>query len=343
MKDNRDLYKIAHIVHCQLQEWIQAQDRDRLGRLTAYATLTQRLTDLLRQHKKAIAHAWPLAAQRIKSRIAPVWQDLRYTTDNLREISLETPFLPTYPVILDDLLELDRELGPIQFDAQALSLAIVTDTIELRGICLGPFRIELALNQIQTLQCVMPYKCLAEEPYRSRGDQTLTHPHVSGTTLCEGDGKVPIRRALEQGRLYDFFTLITHILNTYNPGSAYSRLEQWEGTPCYDCGHVCDDEDRYICNQCGNDFCLECSSYCQICDETTCLGCGGPCHYCESFLCHDCLARCSACGESHCSDCLEDGLCPECKPESEEHHEPDEEESIPTPGTPTTIQLGPAG
>ena len=321
MKDNKHLYKIAQIIRSNLNEWSQAIDLDRFNRLSSYAALTQKLTDLMRQHKKAMAHSWFLAVKRIRKQIAGVLQDLNYAAHNLREISLETHTLPACSVILADLLELDRELGPIQFDSKGLLLSIVTDSIKLEGICLGPFRIELALNQLKELHRLTPYKCLAEEPYPAGTDDTVTHPHVSGNSLCEGDGKVPIRRALEQGRLCDFFTLITHILNTYNTDSPYIRLDEWEGTPCYDCDQTTTLEDRYTCEYCNRNFCEECSSCCRICDLTCCLHCGGICHGCEEFVCRTCSAQCAECEEHFCIDCLTDGLCETCIEQKEKDHE----------------------
>ena len=331
MKDKKHLYKIAQIIHSNLNELNRGMDFDQFNRLSTYAVLTQKLTDLMRQHIKAMAHSWFLAAKRIRKQIGRVLQDLNYATHNLREINLETRALPACSVILADLLELERELGPIQFDAKSFSLSIVTDSIELEGIGLGPFRIELALNQLKELHRLTPYQCLAEEPYPAGTDDTVTHPHVSGNTLCEGDGKVPIRRALEQGRLCDFFTLITHILNTYNTDSPYIRLDEWEGTPCYDCDQTINREDRYTCEHCNRDFCDECSSSCRICDLTCCLHCGGLCHGCEEYVCRTCTSQCADCQEHFCIDCLTDGLCETCIEQKEQDHETQEQQECQEP------------
>ncbi len=61
-------------------------------------------------------------------------------------------------------------------------------------------------------------------------------PHVSDETLCEGDGRRAIHAALAAGRLYDFFTIVDRLLNTYASGRAYVDLDNWFGTPCHDCG-----------------------------------------------------------------------------------------------------------
>ena len=321
MKDKKHLFKIAQIIHLNLNEWNRAMDSQRFNRLSSYAVLTQKLTDLMTRHKKAVAHSWCMAANRIRKQIHPVLHDLSYAAQSLREISLETRASPACPVIFADLLELDRELGPIQFDAKSISLSIVTDSIELEGIGLGPFRIELGLNQLKELHRLTPYKCLAQEPYPAGSDDTVTHPHVSGDNLCEGDGKVPIRRALEQGRLCDFFTLITHILNTYNSDSPYVRLDEWQGSPCYDCDQTITPEDSSTCEHCNRDFCEECSSCCRICDAICCLHCGGLCHGCSEFVCQSCTSQCTDCQEHFCIDCLTEGLCETCIENKEKDHE----------------------
>ena len=43
----------------------------------------------------------------------------------------------------------------IEFDAETLSLAIVTHAIEMEGIYLGPFRIELALDQLHPVSILV--------------------------------------------------------------------------------------------------------------------------------------------------------------------------------------------
>ena len=54
--------------------------------------------------------------------------------------------------------------------------------------------------------------------------------------LCEGEGRLPVLRALEQGRLLDFFLLVRNVLSTYNPDGAHLPLSRWRGAPCTDCG-----------------------------------------------------------------------------------------------------------
>jgi hypothetical protein len=82
------------------------------------------------------------------------------------------------------------------------------------------------------------------------GVQVGTHPHVREKLLCEGDGAASIRRALAEGRLLDFFTLVRQVLETYNPGSAYVELSRWNGVTCKDCGYIMPGDGYGTCDLC---------------------------------------------------------------------------------------------
>ncbi len=88
---------------------------------------------------------------------------------------------------------------------------------------------------------------------------------------------MPIRHALGGGRLCDFFLLVRSVLNTYNSGSPYVAMEEWNGEPCEECGRRMDDESRGRCERCDSHVCNECGSDCAEC-----------CHY----FCPNCLQRC---------------------------------------------------
>ena len=104
-------------------------------------------------------------------------------------------------------------------------------------------------------------------------------------TLCEGDGTLPIKRALEEGRLGDFFQIVSRILETYNPGSAYVDLESWDGTSCVACGYSMSRDEGTRCSISGDDVCDECSVFCPDC---------------ENDFSPDYTDRCNRCGEDYC-------------------------------------------
>jgi hypothetical protein len=46
------------------------------------------------------------------------------------------------------------------------------------------------------------------------------------------DRHPPIRNALEQGRLHDFFMIVANLLRTYNWGSPFVSVSDWRGEEC---------------------------------------------------------------------------------------------------------------
>jgi hypothetical protein len=115
------------------------------------------------------------------------------------------------------------------------------------------------------------------------------------------------------------------VLTTYNPGSPYVSLDNWQGHPCFECGDTVDEDERYWCSGCDHDLCESCISSCHGCDDSRCRNCLSDCPECEEPTCRECLKHCQTCGASCCRSCLEDGLCPSCQQsqEGEPEHEPD--------------------
>ena len=117
--------------------------------------------------------------------------------------------------IAADLLALAGEFDEVQIDLSERQVTVLTPSITLEELELGPFRIELHWERIGIQRA---YDLAAEEPYYPNGDEETTHPHVRGKTLCEGDGAKPIKAALSEGRLLDFFLLVRQILRNLQPG-----------------------------------------------------------------------------------------------------------------------------
>jgi hypothetical protein len=153
---------------------------------------------------------------------------------------------------------------------------------------------------------------VALDPHPAAKDTDVTHPHVQEEQLCEGDGRSAVRAALAEGRLYDFFLLVSQLLHTYGRGSAYVELDHWDGIPCDDCNALTDADDRYYCDRCGNTLCSSCSITCHGCDNGFCSGCASSCDSCGLDFCSSCLQICSVCRRQFCEDCLEAGLCHSC-------------------------------
>jgi hypothetical protein len=214
----------------------------------------------------------------------------------------------------------------VQVDRSNQTLSVTTEPIILEEIDLGPFEIRLHWDRIGERR---PYEVVALEPNPAGESSEITHPHVKGEQLCEGDGRLSIDRALRAGRLLDFFQIVSRILDTYNSGSAYVSLSHWNGSPCADCGDTVCDDDQYTCDRCGDLLCRECLTSCARCEMLCCHSCTNYCRSCEESICSGCQHDCGQCHRPVCNSCLsETGLCQECQKEQDaESFDEDESDS----------------
>lgn len=326
MDDKRYLIQVASQIQEAMVKLRNERYRHFLNGLTSFNGQMKELCKDSAKLGKALSHKWYAAAQRCKDRISRLLNDISYAAQtNKQLINMPEKPIPKLSVLVAELDQLQQDCGEIDYDRDENTITIVTDPINLEDVYLGPFKIELHLTKLAELYKESPYCCIALEPNAAATSSDVTHPHVSNDKLCEGDGSVAIRTALEQGRLTDFFTMVINILNTYNPDSPYVSLYDWDGTPCYDCGYVCDRENCYYCTYCEHEYCEECSSYCRLCDEMVCLGCGGQCPHCEDMVCPNCISKCAECGGLCCKGCLEENLCPNCKEDKELEHDNEDE------------------
>ena len=327
MEDRKKLARMANRIREGLMQLKYSRYLELNRQLTTLTGQLQRLTTESRKMGASVARGWLSAAQRCCKNVNNLLGEVAYSLPRVRPL-VEKPQkeVPKLSLLLDELDALEKEFGDIEFDASKNTISVVTEPITLEDIYLGPFKIQLELNKLDQLYYSSPYCVIALEPNPAATDDGVTHPHVSGEKLCEGDGSAAIKAALEDGRICDFFTIARSILNTYSPDSPYVALHDWDSTTCYDCGYTMSSEDSYFCEYCEHDYCSDCSTYCRRCEETVCLGCSGQCSYCEEMLCRNCVSGCEECGELFCQSCLEDDLCPNCKEEKENENEQQETE-----------------
>ncbi|MEQ9070264.1 MAG: hypothetical protein RLO18_26255, partial [Gimesia chilikensis] len=204
-------------------------------------------------------------------------------------------------------------------------VVVLTQSVRLEHIDLGAFEIRLRWSEIGEAQ---PYRIIS---LAQTGEDDVHHPHVQEEALCEGEGKVPLHRALATGRLCDFFLLVQQVLKTYNPGSAYVPLSRWFSVSCADCGDAVSREESRSCSVCEHDVCGDCRRNCTSCGTTLCSSCVDTCVACGDRFCRDCLSTCDSCSECCCRPCLSSETCPACLKESEEDsHAPSENTSLNT-------------
>ena len=283
---------------------------------------------------------WFGSAEKVRTRISRNLYDFANHLNRFKDlINQDEIKLPKLSDIYADIVQLEKEYGDLKIDLEKKTISVISDYIELDEIPLGTFEVKLYIDKINNLYKEPPYRVIALEPNPAGTDCNVTHPHVSDDVLCEGDGYIPIRRAIEQGRIFDFFSLIDNILQNYNPDSPYVALDEWEGNSCYDCGNTLSYDESYYCERCDQYFRSHCSSYCQKCNTTICMGCSYQCPSCEEPVCNRCVAKCQECEEFFCIDCLnEEGLCSDCEEQRKEIENEEQENESDKPETVTEIQ-----
>lgn len=107
----------------------------------------------------------------------------------------------TLRAIFEELIAAEQEFGMIELDRGERRISVTTDPIELEGIHLGPFRIDLLLDQIETHEPANWFCIEAVEPNPPASNSEVTHPHVNSGQICAGDAWHPINNALIDGRI----------------------------------------------------------------------------------------------------------------------------------------------
>jgi len=327
MKDIKQLIVIADRIQDALRKLKHGRYKELLSQVTYLEDNLTEIIDRAKRLRTSLERGWLSAARSCCDGINRITNDVSYYLSRFKELNDKPAHeVPQLSALVEDIRQLQQECGKVELDKAANTISVVTEPITLEDVYLGPFEIKLDLNRLPQLYRSSPYHCIALDPHPAAASDDVTHPHVNGDRLCEGEGCPAIRTALEQGRLCDFFTIIRGILNTYSPESPYVQLSEWEGVQCYDCGYITDGENSYYCGFCDNSFCEECSTCCRTCNETVCLGCATRCEVCDEPACPNCVETCPRCGTNYCQSCLEDDACPKCKEDEDQESEVEENE-----------------
>ncbi|HJN10756.1 MAG TPA: hypothetical protein QF564_18870, partial [Pirellulaceae bacterium] len=263
-------------------------------------TTWQRSEQMLRQMRLGHQHGWHLATHRLQRDLREMLRRLHgelTAIDCMLEPSQDESHQVSTNDIYADLVALRKEFDEVRFDRRERTLTVTTEPIELDGINLGPFEIRLDWSNLIDGH-PGNYRVVAIDANPASTNDTVTHPHVQDEAVCEGEGRQPIRCALEQGRLLDFFVIVGNLLRTYNSGSPYVSLSDWHGVECADCGATACDDERWTCEKCQTTVCGECYFSCPGCD---------------SICCNTCVTHCEGCDEVHCSACTQ--ACARCHAE----------------------------
>lgn len=264
------------------------------------------------------------AAERLRGALDVHRMRVTQAIDDLLRQS-RTRIQPTAKLIFQEIEALRGEFESVTIDRANQRLSVETSSITLEGVYLGSFEIRLNWKYIKNSS---PFDVYAVDPnYPATGDG-VTHPHIQSDSLCEGEGSDAIRRALDEGRLYDFFCVVDHILRNYNPDSAYVQLDDWNGINCRACGDTVNSDEVVGCCKCETELCLDCSTCCDSCCDRYCEECVSSCENCGDDVCKTCLKSCDDCGENSCSTCLFEGTCDDCiNKQNEEYAETETQSS----------------
>ena len=235
--------------------------------------------------------------------------------------------------VIEEFKYVGKEFDSMEFDPDNRSISVITPAISLqipgtkpeKHVDFGKFKVELKYSE-QDDNRGWNYNITALTPNCPRGDggegriTNIIHPHVQGGRMCEGAGKAAISKALKETRLVDFFDLTMSILNEYNPGSPYHKLEFWRHRPCRECRTPVDPDegDGYACNgaSCNRIYCERCVKEHKV---------GGVCLECGEFFCSAHLLKCAGCDNGLCSGCAKNVkgkmYCKECAKEANKEYE----------------------
>jgi len=278
---------LRRIEKARRRGWLEAAARQR-------GALMNQLVDLRERVAQSVASIQGMTAQRRSVSAADIYQDLQSLHDEFETVS---------------------------FNRHENTLSAHTEPLRLEGVFLGPFEIRL---DWKSLPDEPRYDIIATDPHPASCNEDVTHPHVSSGQLCEGDGKSAICRALEDGRLADFFLIVANLLRTYNSGSPHVSLDDWEGVRCTDCDTLVAGDDRYSCDKCSASLCSDCSRGCEKCSDYFCYSCTGECVRCGCSVCLYCLTRCDKCEKIYCESCLhqnQGNKCNTCREQEKEEQD----------------------
>ena len=321
------LARIAGMIRQQLQLMQTSRVAKIAGQTDLVVDGLERIVKFRSAQQEALVRNWHATARKMVRQTAIALRDLpRYITDAQRGIQASQVAVPPLRDLYGEITQLRQEFDGISCSCKDSHLSVTTEVIELNEIYLGEFEIILDIGRLSRECGSDTFLVRAKDPHPAASNRSVTHPHVNDEQICPGDASAAIRGALCNGRVCDAFMMMRSVLLVYNPGSPHVSLENWGGTPCYECGHTVSDSDIHWCESCEENFCDDCSAYCHRCSKTVCSGCSTTCPACEEIACRSCMTVCDDCGEPICMGCQEDGECP-CHDETNEQETKSDEQT----------------
>jgi hypothetical protein len=305
------------------------------GAMLSVAERYERLQRTWRLLLVAERRQWHVAVRQLSNQLQIDSQAMHHRTDDLWQRQNQRaatqgdevqvpPLRPCLRSLIEELCQLEEEFTQVEYRPREQVIVAHTEPIELEGLYLGPFAIELHAKRLSHPADSGAFRCTALEPRPASRNELVTHPHVNDGGLCAGDASVPLATALQQGRICDAFCLVRAVLAEYNAHSPYVPIEDWEGVRCQDCDASVSRDELFYCEDCQRDVCSDCNSSCEVCEDSCCRGCLERDAVSRRSCCTHCRHSCDDCGRTVDADSYvtQTQLCPEC----DEQHRLEEEE-----------------
>ena len=175
---NNQLMRIAVAVEDQLSECSDVT-------LTIPSDQVQRYERLIRQFNVARQRRWFAAASRIRNRLRVALNELKCSLQTVNDAIVDHadgPAVCNLRHIYDDLLSLYDEFTDVRVDLKTRQISVTTEPIELEGVYLGRFEIQLTWNDLLNGH-PRNYRVVALDPVPAPANDSVTHPHVQDESL----------------------------------------------------------------------------------------------------------------------------------------------------------------
>lgn len=204
---DRQAWRCAYRIQDTLHLTRQAMRHDQVRWAQPVVDQMPQIARSSTQLTRAVSHtrlntAPHILAERLLRQLQTTTRDMQVLSGQLAA-DMCSPSVPLRD-LLGELDQLESEFGQWRFNAATSELSVTTEPIELEGIELGRFEIQLGLGQPITTLITGLFRVHALEPSPAASNQEVTHPHISGEALCVGDSGPELIRSLRFGRVCDF-------------------------------------------------------------------------------------------------------------------------------------------
>jgi hypothetical protein len=152
MKKYKQHVKAANMLLQSLYDLKQERLRKIQQRLDDFGFKCSEVTKDSRIFQNAVDRKWYLAAEKIRSRVSRNLNDFSYNLEHFKSIiNSDDIQLPKSGDIVAELLQIEQEFGELKIDFDARTVSVITESIVLDDISLGPFEIQLFLSDIKGL------------------------------------------------------------------------------------------------------------------------------------------------------------------------------------------------